>query len=69
MSNTHKYITVAYKLYAMDEEGKKHLVEEAKEERPFCFISGFGTTLEAFEKNIESLNTGNDFDFSLTVEE
>ena len=34
-----KYITVAYKLYTM-EDGEKELFEEAKAEHPFQFISG-----------------------------
>ena len=33
-----KYITVAYKLYTM-EDGEKELFEEAKAEHPFQFIS------------------------------
>ena len=48
-----KYITVAYKLYTI-EDGEKDLVEEAKAENPFQFISGLGTTLEAFESQIAS---------------
>ena len=40
-----KYITVAYKLYVM-QEGQKTLVEEATVEHPFQCISGLGTTLE-----------------------
>ncbi len=36
-----KYITVAYKLYTM-EDGEKELFEEAKAEHPFQFISGLG---------------------------
>ena len=46
-----KYITVAYKLYTM-EDGEKELFEEAKAEHPFQFISGLGTTLEDFENQI-----------------
>ena len=34
-----KYITVAYKLYVM-QDGQKTLVEEATVEHPFQFISG-----------------------------
>ena len=49
-----KYITVAYKLYTT-EDGEKDLVEEAKAEHPFQFISGLGTTLEAFESQIAHL--------------
>ena len=40
-----KYITVAYKLYAIT-EGKKELLEEAPVEHPFQFISGIGYSLE-----------------------
>lgn len=46
-----KYITVAYKLYTT-EDGKRDLVEETAAEHPFQFISGLGTTLEAFESQI-----------------
>lgn len=59
-----KYITVAYKLYTI-EDGEKDLVEEAKAEHPFQFISGMGTTLEAFENQIIPLNKGDKFDFTI----
>ncbi len=67
--NNHKYINVVYQLYTIDEDGKKHLAEKVEEDRPFFFISGFGTTLEAFEKHIEKLNTNEEFDFTLPVTE
>ena len=57
-----KYITVAYKLYTM-EDGEKELFEEAKAEHPFQFISGLGTTLEDFENQITALSKGDKFDF------
>ena len=41
-----KYITVAYKLYAI-EDGEKDFTEEATAEHPFQFISGLGLTLES----------------------
>ena len=59
-----KYITVAYKLYTI-EDGEKELVEEAKAEHPFQFISGMGTTLEAFESQIVPLKKGDKFDFTI----
>ena len=55
-----KYITVAYKLYTM-EDGEKELFEEAKAEHPFQFISGLGTTLEDFENQITALSKGDKF--------
>lgn len=57
-----KYITVAYKLYVM-QDGKKTLVEEATKAHPFLFISGMGTTLERFETEITPLNEGDKFEF------
>ena len=52
-----KYITVAYKLYAMI-DGEKELIEEAPAEHPFQFITGIGYTLERFEKEITALAKG-----------
>lgn len=57
-----KYITVAYKLYVM-QDGQKTLVEEATVEHPFQFISGLGTTLERFETEITALKKGDKFKF------
>lgn len=67
-SNLNKYIAVAYKLYTL-KDGKAELVEEAPEAKPFQFISGYGITLDAFEKNIVALNKGDEFDFTLTKAE
>ncbi len=64
----HKYIAVAYKLYSV-RNGENHLEEEAPAEHPFQFISGFGISLEAFEKNIVDLATGDKFDFTLSQNE
>ena len=67
-SNINKYIAVAYKLYTVD-NGETELVEEATDNEPFLFISGFGLTLDKFEENIVELNKGDKFDFMLTKEE
>lgn len=64
----HKYIAVAYKLLATDDEGCD-LVEEATRQSPYQFITGFGITLKEFEKNIEGLATGATFDFTLSQEQ
>lgn len=53
-----KYITVAYKLYAIT-DGQKELVEEAPAAHPFQFITGVGYTLDRFEKEIAALNQEN----------
>lgn len=66
--NENKYVAVAYDLYAIDETGR-HLVERAPESEPFVFLSGFGIALEAFEKELVGLETGSNFDFTLTTEQ
>ncbi len=63
-----KYIAVAYKLQT-ENNGDIKFVEEATEDRPFHFISGFGVTLEAFEAQVVNLGKGDSFDFSLTKEQ
>ena len=63
-----KFITVAYKLYTID-EGERDFAEEATAQQPFAFISGLGMTLDDFEKQIASLNTGDTFDFTLSVDQ
>lgn len=63
-----KYIAVAYKLYTV-ENGESELVEEATKENPFLFISGFGVTLDAFERQVGGLEKGAGFDFTLTNDE
>lgn len=63
-----KYITVAYELYVM-EDGKRDLVEKAPKEHPFQFISGLGTTLDAFEAQLKDLNAGDKFEFTIPYTE
>lgn len=65
---TNKYITVEYKLYTIDDNGRE-LVEQTTADRPFQFISGFGITLEAFEQHIAGLEKGEMFDFMLNKEQ
>lgn len=63
-----KYITVAYKLY-VDRNGKEELVEEATVKHPFQYISGLGSTLERFEKEIDKLTKGDNFEFVIPCSE
>lgn len=67
-SNLNKYIAVAYKLYTV-KNGEEKLVEEAPEDKPFQFISGYGITLDAFEKAVAPLAKGDKFDFTLKKED
>lgn len=63
-----KYITVAYRLYAIT-DGEKELLEEAPAEHPFQFISGLGYTLDRFEKEILALGKGDPFNFTIPCAE
>lgn len=63
-----KYITVAYKLYTVEND-ERDFTEEAPAEHPFQFISGLGLTLPAFETQIAGLAEGAEFDFTLTPDE
>ena len=59
-----KYITVAYKLYTIEDgEEDKEPVEVANDHHPFQFISGFNLVLPLFESNIAPLEKGSEFDF------
>ena len=65
----HKYVCVAYELYADNEKGIHELIEKAPVEHPFQFISNMGITLDAFEQQIMALQQGDTFDFTLPVDD
>lgn len=67
MEAENKYITVAYRLYTI-EDGEQELFEEAKAEHPFQFISGMGTVLEDFENEIAKLAKGETFRLNIPAE-
>lgn len=67
-TTVNKYITVAYKLYTID-NGEKDFTEEAPAQHPFQFISGLGMTLDAFENALKDLNAGDSFDFVIPAAE
>ena len=63
MEQKNRFISATYQLYSVV-DGKKEL-EEQTGDRPFQFITGFGISLDAFERNVITLETGADFDFTL----
>lgn len=67
-NKTNRLISLAYQLYDTT-DGEHTLVEQTAEGRPFTFISGMGIALDAFEKQMENLSTGDNFDFTLAPED
>ena len=62
-----KVVTLTYTLHLNDENGE--VVQTVDEQRPFVHLFGVGTLLPAFEQNLENLEPGDDFGFSLTADE
>ena len=67
-----KHIAIQYKLtgYEAPENQTEDIeledIEETKPDHPFEFIYGVGQLLPAFEKNIEGMQEGDTFDFTLS---
>ena len=59
-----KYYAVSYKLFSI-KDGERVMQEETDANDPFVFISGFGTTIPSFEKQIENLAKGDSFVFTI----
>ena len=64
-----KMVSLIYDLTVINEEGEKELMERATKQHPLIFMFGMGMMLDAFEKNVEGLTTGDKFSFVLTPEE
>jgi FKBP-type peptidyl-prolyl cis-trans isomerase SlyD len=61
-----KMVSLIYELKESDSEGR--LIETLDENRPLTFIFGSGRLLPVFESNINSLNKGDLFRFTLRSE-
>lgn len=66
--DTNKYVTLVYDLN-VGEDQDVELMEQATAEKPLEFIFGTNTMLQAFEKNIEGLQNGEKFSFTLTSDD
>jgi FKBP-type peptidyl-prolyl cis-trans isomerase SlyD len=64
-----KMVSLTYDLTVDDESGKPELMERATKEHPLTFMYGAGMMLEAFEKNLTGLGTGDHYSFTLTAKE
>lgn len=64
MEVDNKYITLAYRLYTVDDgEEDEEPVEVTNRRHPFEFITGLGLVLQKFEENVRDLSRGDEFDF------
>jgi len=63
-----KMVSLTYDLN-VGEGDERELMERATVERPLTFIFGMGMMLDAFEDNIQGLQKGDKFSFSLTPDE
>lgn len=61
--------TVVKITYELRNEPQGQVMDAADKENPFAFLFGHGNVLDKFEKNLEGLIAGNQFNFSLTAEE
>lgn len=61
--------TVVKLSYELRTEPNGQVMDAATKESPFAFLFGHGNVLELFEKNLEGLIAGNQFNFSLSAED
>ncbi len=59
-----RYIAVSYRLTAREGE-QEAVIEETKEDEPFCFVSAVGMTLDEFEQQVVDHAEGEAFSFTL----
>ena len=62
------FVAVAYKLYTI-ENGKEEFIEEATDDNPYTFLSGFGMVLPAFEEAIVGKHNGESFEVTIVKED
>lgn len=62
------FVAVAYKLYTI-ENGKEEFIEEATDDNPYTFLSGFGMVLPAFEEAIVGKHNGESFEVTIAKED
>jgi FKBP-type peptidyl-prolyl cis-trans isomerase SlyD len=62
-----RMVSLSYKLRETNISGR--ILEEIEESKPLRFVFGTGRLIPAFESNLNSLNSGDDFSFSLSAEQ
>lgn len=68
-NKTSRFIAVDYVLYSVNEANETVLEEQTSKDKPFIFLTGFGSAMEAFEEKVEKLHKGEEFELSLTKDE
>ena len=61
--------TVVKLSYELRTEPNGQIMDAADKDHPFAFLFGHGNVLDHFEKNLEGLIAGNQFNFELTAED
>lgn len=70
MKILNKYISVAYDLYVKDtDNGEEERTEGCDRQRPLIFISKMGFALKPFEAQLEELEAGAQFDFTIPAKD
>ena len=62
-----KVVSMTYTLH--EESPKGQMIQKVTEDRPFVYLFGVGGLLPSFKANLEGLNAGDGFSFTLTKEE
>ncbi len=62
------FIAVAYRLYAIEND-KEEFIEEATEQNPYRFLSGFEMVLPAFEKALVGKQKGENFEITIAKDD
>ena len=62
-------VSLTYDLYVKQDDGAEGLVESATEEQPLTFLFGAGQMLPKFEENLNTLSTGDLYEFRLSAED
>lgn len=58
-------VSVTYELHTNDTQQKNIFIEKADKENPLTFLFGTGGMIVGFEKNLNGLKTGDQFDFHI----
>ena len=64
-----RYYRLSYELHITEgDQQEPMLVEKTNKDNPFEFVTGLGFTLPDFEASVESLQTGDKFEFTIPKE-